>query len=147
MLSAAAGFWQRRRISWILVGILVIAVAFYGLHDTGMILGILAAIVTVIELTHRWRRMRNFIILFFSTFFGLIFLAFLDVEVVKPFVRFFGGPGADTGTGFQVFNHIVSLIMLFFGAAGLFVGFFGAMMLGVFRLAGLRKRHRTEANT
>jgi ABC-type multidrug transport system fused ATPase/permease subunit len=129
-LSALAAFWRKGRISWVLVALLVLSVIFFGLHDVGLILGITAAIVIMIELTHRWRRAWNFIILFFTTFLGIILLSFLDVEVVKPFVRLFGGADAVNETGFQVFNHIVSLSILFFGAAGLIVGFFGALVLG-----------------
>lgn len=146
-LSALAGFWQRNRISLILAAVLVIGVFFFGLHDTGLILGILAAMVILIGLTYRWRRTRNFIILFFSSFFGIILLAFLDEEVVKPFVHLIGGAGAVNGRGFEVFNQIVSLFMLFFGTAGLIVGFFGTIIVGILRLLGLRNKRRTEANT
>jgi hypothetical protein len=145
--SALARFWQRSRVSLIIAAVLVMGVIFFGLHDVGIVLGILMATVLMFELTRRWRRIRNFIILFISSFLGIVFLAFLDVEVVKYFVPLLGGAGAVNGKGFQVFNQIVSLIILFFGTAGLITGFLGTVILGLWRLAGLRKRRKTEANT
>jgi hypothetical protein len=138
---------EQNRIWLILAAVLAIGVVFFGLHDAGIILGILGALVVLFGLTYRWRRISNFIILFFSSFLGIIFLAFLDEMVVRPFVRLLGGPEAVNGTGFEVFNQIISLIMLFFGVAGLFTGFFGTVILAVIRLAGLLNRHKNEADT
>jgi hypothetical protein len=146
-LSALVRFWRRSRISLVLFIFLVIGVVFAGLHDVGIVLGILAGMVIMIELSRRWRRIRNFIILFLASFFGIILLSFLDAGVVKPFVRLLGGTGAVRGTGFEVFNQIISLIILFFGTAGLIAGFFGTIILGILRLVLWRNRHRTEANT
>jgi hypothetical protein len=146
-LSALGRFWHRSRISLLIAAVLIIGVIFAGLHDIGIVLGILAAMVILIELTRRWRRIRNFIILFFASFLGIIYLSFLDEAVVKPFVRLLGGAGAVSGTGFDVFNQIISLIILFFGTAGLITGFLGAIILGVWRLVTLVNRHGTADNT
>lgn len=72
--------------------------------------------------------------MFLISFFGIIFLSFIDVDVVKPAVRFLGGPGAETGSGFVIFNQIVSLVILFFGTAGLVTGFIGTVVLSIWRL-------------
>jgi hypothetical protein len=146
-LSALAGFCQRSRISLIIAAVLAIGVVFFGLHDVGIVLGILAGMVIIIELTRRWRRIRNFIILFFASFFGIVLLSFLDEELVKRFVILIGGAGAVNSQGFDVFNQIISLIILFFGIAGLIIGFFGTIILGVWHLVALIKRGKTEANT
>jgi hypothetical protein len=135
-----AGFWRRSRISLIIAGLLAIGVVFAGLHDTGIVLGILAAMVIVFEIVRRWRRIRNFIILFFASVFGIVFLAFLDEGIVKPVVGFLGGPGAVKSAGFEVFNQIVSLVMLFFGVACLLTGFFGTIVMAAWHLARLRKK-------
>jgi hypothetical protein len=138
--GALAGFWRRSRISLIIAGLLAIGVVFAGLHDVGIVLGILAAMVIVFEMIRHWRRIRNYIILFFASVFGIVFLAFIDEGVVKPIVRFVGGNGAVNSAGFEVFNQIISLIMLFFGVACLLIGFFGTIAMAVWRLARLRKK-------
>jgi hypothetical protein len=145
--AALAGFWRRSRIALIIAGLLAIGVVFAGLHDVGIVLGILAAMVIVFEVTRRWRRIRNYIILFFASILGIIFLAFLDEGMVKPVVRFLGGTGAVNSAGFEVFNQIISLIILFFGVACLLTGVFGTIVLGVWRLARLRKKPAAPAGT
>jgi hypothetical protein len=147
-LSALAGFWQRSRVSLIIAAVLAIGIVFFGLHDVGIVLGILMAMVIMIELTRRWRKTRNFIILFIASFLGIIFLSFLDEQVVKPFVRLVGGDGAVNGKGFDIFNQIISLIILFFGVAGLITGFIGTIVMGIWRLVALVKnKGKTAANT
>jgi hypothetical protein len=144
---ALVRFWQRHRISTVLFIVLVIGVIIAGLHDVGIVMGILAGMVIMIDLSHRWRRIRNFVFLFLTSFFGIIFLSFLDEGVVKPIVSFLAGSGAVNGTGFELFNQIISLAILFFGTAGLITGFFGVFILGVFRLVVWRNTRRTEADT
>jgi accessory gene regulator protein AgrB len=146
-LSALHRFWRKHRISFVLFLLLAVGVVFAGLHDTGIVLGILAAMILIIEMSRRWRRIRNFLILFAASFLGIIFLAFLDEAVVKPMVRFLGGAAAVNGTGFEVFNQIISLIILFFGVAGLITGLLGAFVLVIVRLVMLRNRPKTEART
>ncbi len=145
--SALVRFLHRHRIALVLVVLLVIGVVFAGLHDVGVVLGILAAGVILVEIARGWRRIRNFILLFLGSFFGIIFLSFLDVGVVKPLVRLIGGEGAVSGAGFEVFNQIVSLIVLFFGTAGLITGFLGAVVLGIWRLVNLFNKRGTADNT
>jgi hypothetical protein len=138
---------RRSRISLIIAVVLILGVIIFGLHDVGIVLGILAAIVILVELTRRWRKIRNFIMLFVASFLGMILLSFLDVEVAKPLFRFLGGFGAENGAGFQVFNQVVSLIILFFGVAGLLTGFWGAAILCIWRVVLLIKRRKIESKT
>src|SRR3972149_7161483 len=109
---ALVRFWQRRRISLALFVALVVAVVFLGLHDVGMILAYLATAIIIVELTPRWRKIRNFIILFFASFLGSILLAFLHVEVVSPLVRLLLGAAAIESLGFRIYNDTVSLAMI-----------------------------------
>ena len=146
-LSALAGFWQRSRISLVVAALLVIAVIFIGLHDVGLILGYLATTIIMVELTRRWRKIRNFVILFFASFLGMILLAFLHEEVVSPLVSLFTGADADMSLGFRIFSDVVSLVMIFIGVMGIVIGIAGTIILGILRLVGLKNRHRTEANT
>jgi hypothetical protein len=145
ILSALAGFWRRSRISLIIAAVLVIGVIFIGLRDVGIILGYLATTIVMVELTRRWRRIRNFTILLFASFFGIIFLAFLHEVVVLPLISLLLGAGALDSLGFYIFSDAVSLIILFIGPVGMFIGFLGAIVLGVFRLVSLGKKRKTEA--
>jgi uncharacterized BrkB/YihY/UPF0761 family membrane protein len=146
-IEAQPGFWKRRRISLIIALVLLIGVIIFGLHDIGIVLGILMGMVIMIELARRWRRIKNFIILFFSCVFGIALLSFLDEEVIKPFVLLIGGTGAVDSRGFEIFNQLVSLIILFFGVAGLLTGFFGTIIIGIRRLVNLINKRGREANT
>ena len=144
-LAALAGCWHKSRVSIIIVMLLALGVIIAGLHDVGIVMGILAAAVILVEMTRRWRRTRNFIIMFFASFLGMIFLSFMDIEVVKPLVYFIGGEGAASRTVFEVFNQVISLIILFFGLAGLLTGFFGTIITGTINLVALVKRRKNEA--
>ena len=144
ILSAAGRFWQRGRISLIIAAALVVAIVFVGLHDVGIILGYIAATLIMVEVTRRWRRIRNFIVLFFSSFFGMILLAFLHEEVVAPLIGLVTGAAAQENLGFRIFSDAVSLVILFFGPVGLFIGFIGTVALSVWRLAALVKRRKAS---
>jgi len=146
-LAALAGCWRKSRVSIIIVVLLAFGVIIAGLHDVGIVMGILAAAVILVEMTRRWRRTRNFIIMFAASFLGMIFLSFLDIEVVKPLVYFIGGEGAVSRTVFDVINQVISLIILFFGLAGLLTGFFGTIITGTVNLVTLVKRRKNEVKT
>ena len=146
-LMALAKFWQRRRISLVLIILLIIAVVILGLHDTGMILAYLATAIIMLELTRHWRKIRNFVILLFGSIAGIILLSFLHEVVVEPLVRILLGPGALQSLGFRIFSDGVSLLMIFFGLMGTITGLAGAFILGVLRLVVWRNNRRTEVDT
>jgi hypothetical protein len=146
-LAALARFWQRSRFSLIIAGVLVIVIIFVGLHDLGMVLGYVATIIVMLDLTRRWRKPLNFIILAVASFFVLVFLAFLHEVVVIPLVTYLLGEGALSSPGLRIFSDTVSLIMLFICPMGVFIGFFGALISGVFHLVTLLRRRKTEAKT
>jgi hypothetical protein len=145
--SALVGVWRGSRISIIAVIMLVIGIVFVGLHDVGIVLGYLAATIIMIEITRRWRKIRNFIILIFASFLGMVFLSFLHEAVVIPLIRMLLGAWSLESAGFHIFSDAVSLVILFFGPVGIFVGFAGIAALGFFRLVSSRKKRKTEANT
>ncbi len=147
IVSALGRFWHRSRIALVIFFLLVIGIIFAGLHDTGIVLGILAGLVIMIEISRKWRRIRSFIFMLLISFFGIIFLSFIDVDVVKPAVRFLGGPGAETGSGFEIFNQIVSLVIVFFGTAGLVTGFLGTVILSIWRLISYIDKWGAARNT
>lgn len=146
-LSALGRVWRQGRVSWVLAALLVIGVIFLGLHDTGLILGYLATTIIIVELTHRWRKIRYFIFLFVASFLSAIFLAFLHEEVVSPLVRLFTGAAAVQSRGFRIFSDAVSLAIIFAGVMGVVIGMAGTLILGIIRLVRLRNRGRPEANT
>jgi hypothetical protein len=136
------------RVLLVLFLLLVISVIFVGLDNTvGFGIGFLAATVLAIELTRRWRRIRNFVILFVASFFGSIFLSFLHEEVVYPLAGFIGGLPVVNSTPMNIYHDITSGIILFFGTAGVLVGFFGGIILAVSRLVALVNRKRVPRGT
>ena len=146
-ISALVRFWRKGRISWVLAALLVIGVIFLGLHDAGLILGYLATTIIIVELTHRWRKIRYFVFLLFASFLGAIILAFLHEEVVSPLVSLFTGASAVQSLGFRIFSDAVSLAIIFFGVMGVVIGMAGTIILGILRLLGLRNASKTQANT
>jgi hypothetical protein len=147
-LSALLRLQGKSRVLFVLYGLLVIAIVFIGFDNPpGIILGILAVMMIIIELTRRWRKIRNFVMLFFASFIGVIFLAFLHEEVVTPLVTSLLGDGALNSRGFLIFNQIISLFMLFVGSAGLIVGLSGTVILGIVRLVAWKNRGRTATGT
>jgi len=145
--AALARFWQRTRFSLIIAGVLVIVIIFVGLHDLGIVLGYVATIIVMLDLTRRWRKPLNFIILCVASFLALVLLAFLHEVVVIPLVTFIFGNGALSSPGLRIFSDTVSLIMLFICPMGFLIGFFGALVSGVFQLVTLLQSRKTEADT
>ena len=122
-------------------GVLVVGMVFVGLdNEPGIVLGWAATAVLIAELTRRWRRVRNFLILGFGTFTGTILLAFLHEEVVYPLAGWIGGSAALQSQGLRIFNEVVSLLILFFTPVGIFIGITGAVALLVARLVTLLSR-------
>src|SRR3989304_10126244 len=87
-------FWWGRRVSpggLILFVLLALGAFIYGFdNEIGIILGFLAVGVLLVELTHRWRKIRSFLILMAASFFGAVLLAFIHEEVVYPIVGALG---------------------------------------------------------
>lgn len=122
----------------ILFFLLAVAAAFIGLQSTtGFVVCYLAVTTLTVELTRRWRRIRNFIVLLLVAFLGSVFLAFLHEEVVYPLSGFIGGTVVIESTPMQLYHDIISGIILFFGPVGMLVGFFGSIILAVCRLVNL----------
>lgn len=145
--SAVFRSWQRYHLSLVLAALLIICIVFIGLRDRGMILGYIATTIIMLELTHRWRKIRYFFILSLASFLGSIFLSFLHEVVVSPLVRIMLGAGALNSTGFHIFSDTVSLIIIFIGLMGIVIGIAGMAALGIFRIINLITRDRTAHST
>ena len=133
------------RVLLFLFAVLAICVIFVGLDNpTGIILGWLATATLLAELTRRWRKIRNFLILLFASFIGAIILSFLYMEVALPFAEWIWGIDAPQSTPWRIFHVIISNIILLLTPVGIFVGIVGTIWLVILRLVALRHRARTD---
>ena len=151
-ITERLAFWTRFSTATRLLLGLFLALAFatiiVGLDNpVGIMLGWAGVAALVAELTRRWRRVRNFIILFFVSLFGMLILSFIHEEVVYPLVGIIGGARALESPALDIYSEVTSLVILFFGPVGLFVGFTGGIVLLVMRLAGRRKRRGHTGDT
>jgi hypothetical protein len=147
-LSALIRIPRVTRILLAVFCVLVICVVFIGLDNApGIILGWLATAVLLTELTRRWRKVRNFLILGFASFVGAIFLSFLHEVVVYPLAGIIGGAGALQSRALGVFHEAISLIILFFSPVGIFIGILGAITLVILRLIMLLNKRSVSSNT
>jgi hypothetical protein len=146
-----ASWLKSSRVTRLLLALflaLAICVIFVGLDNaTGIMLGWAATTVLVTELTRRWRRVRSFIILFFASLVGVIILSFLHEEVVYPLAGLIGGTSALQSPALDIYHEVTSLVILFFGPVGMFVGIAGSVILGILRLTGLRNHKHVTGNT
>jgi hypothetical protein len=137
-------------VTRILAGVfilLLIGLVFTGLdNEAGLILGWSAATVLLAELTRRWRRIWNFLILGVSVFAGAIFLAFMHEEVVYPLVNWLGGAGALQSVPMRIFHETVSFIILFFTPTGVAVGLVGAIIMLVVKLMNRKRQADSPKN-
>ena len=99
-----------------------------------MVLGYLATTVLFVAMTYTWRKIRNFIILFFVSLLGIFFLSFLYMEVIYRFAYVIGGVNALQSTFIIVINMIISNVILFAGPVGMLVGIVGSLVLFVRRI-------------
>jgi len=143
-LSALKNSRLATRVLLALFAALAICVIFVGLDNpTGIILGWLATVILLAELTRRWRKISNFLILLFASFIGAIILSFLYMEVALPFAEWIWGINAPQSTPWRIFHVIVTDVILLFTPMGIFVGIVGTILLGILRLVALRKRSRS----
>jgi hypothetical protein len=121
--------------------LLVLVVLVIGLNNiAGLICGNLAFVMLYIVMTRRWWRIRNYIILFFTTVVGIIALSALYVEVIWRIAVAVGGAGVAENTAFRIVDFIINNIILLAGPSGMLVGLVGATALGIIRLSTLRRK-------
>lgn len=129
------------RLLLLLFAALVIGVIFVGLRDPpGYILGYLATAVIFLLAVRGWRSIWSFVILMLASAAGIIFLAFLYVEVISRIAVWFWGPGAPDSLPMRIIEAVIANVMLFGGPVGLVLGFAGALGAAVLRLLRLRGR-------
>jgi|GEM_PF-3028469 len=139
---------RRMRIYVVSFIVLMIAAIFVGLDNpTGIILGWIAVTILGVAMVRRWRRPGYFFILLVVSVFGAILLSGIYVEVAHPLAEWIGGVNVEESTGWRVFHVIISNIILLGTPVGIFIGFFGLIIVSVWRFYDWRKRRRTADST
>jgi len=147
-LAALVRLPKMTRILLAVFCVLVISVVFIGLDNApGIILGWLATAVLITELTRRWRKVRNFLILGFASFAGAILLSFLHEVVVYPLAGIIGGDVALQSRALDVFHEAISLLILFVTPVGIFIGVVGAVVLVILHLIALWSKKSVSSGT
>ena len=85
-------------------------------------------------MTRKWNSIKRFLLLLTLSIIGIIFLSFLYVEVISRIAVFIGGDDALQNTAVRIIEMIITYIILFGGPVGIFFGFAGTVILGIFRL-------------
>jgi len=151
MKAKLVALFRLSRVTRILLALfcgLVISVVFIGLDNApGIILGWLATTALIAELTRRWRKARNFLILGFASFTGAILLSFLHEVIIYPLVGFIGGDAALQSRALDVFHEAISILILFVTPVGIFIGVVGAVVLVILRLIGLWSKRSVSSGT
>ena len=146
-LSALIRRYHGTLALFIMFGALVISVLFVGLDDVpGYILGYLATTVLFFIVTHNWRTVRRFLILFAVSLIGIIFLSFLYVEVICRVAVMVAGVSVLQSPLLGIIEVIITYVILFGGPVGMFFGIVGVITLGIMRLTAMRSRN-SAANT
>lgn len=119
-----------RRVLFAAFFVLLLAMVFVGLRMfVGYVLGGLSSVSLVVALTCRWQRIRNFLYLILFTVLIAIIYSMIHVEVITRIVSAVFGEAAINSTGWQVFNGVISNILLFFVPACGLVGVVGIVVL------------------
>jgi len=128
--------------------ILIFAAILIGLDNpTGIIVGWLAVLVSLVALARRWWTPWYFLILVVGSFLGAIIISFFYMDVALPIARWIGGANADNSNAWRVFHMVISNLILLFVPMSLLFGTVGFVVLGIFRLFRLIRRRYSAHNT
>ncbi len=135
-------------LTWVILGVfivLMIIALIIGIDsDRGVLMGWLANIVLLIEVTRRWRKDWQFLLLAAGAFLGAILLSGLYEAVIYPLVDKIGGAAAVNSSGMSGFHAVVSDFLLLFVPMTFTFGIMGAVTLFIVRLATLRRKKASE---
>jgi hypothetical protein len=120
--------------------VMIIAIIIGIDNDRGILMGWLATTVLLIEISRRWRKEWQFLLLSVGAVVGAIFLSFLHEAVVYPLVERIGGAGALQSRGLEIFHFIITDIILLFTPMGIIIGIIGAITLFFIRLIMLGRK-------
>jgi hypothetical protein len=147
-LQAVLRFRRGNRILLAVFLLLVISVVIIGLDDIpGFILGYVATSTLFLMMTRKWNSIKRFLLLLTLSIIGIIFLSFLYVEVISRIAVFIAGDDALQNTAVRIIETIITYIILFGGPVGMFFGFAGTVILGIFRLLPSNSENSPAGNT
>jgi hypothetical protein len=135
-------------LSYILVGIfivlMIIAVVIGIDTDRGVLVGFLAVIILLMEMTRRWRKEWHFLLLIVGALLLALILSFLHEVVVYPLVEKIGGETALQSKGLEVFHDIITAILTLVPVIAIIYGIIGAVTLFILRLVILCRKKISE---
>ena len=147
-LSTLLRLPRKNRLYLISFVILLLSAILVGLDNpSGIIVGWLAVTVLMVAMVRKWRKPWYFIILFFASLFGAIFLSFLYMVVALPLTQWIGGINATDSTAWRVFHVIISNLILLAVPIGMIFGVMGFLIMGILRLFTLIRRSRATGIT
>jgi hypothetical protein len=135
-------------LSYVLVGVfivlMIIAVVIGIDTDRGVLVGFLAVIILLVEITRRWRKEWQFLLLIVGAIIFSIILSFLHEAVVYPLVEKIGGESALQSKGLEIFHDIVTAILTLVPAMAIIYGIIGAITLFILRMVTLCRKKISE---
>ena len=135
-------------LSYVLVGVfvvLIIIAVIIGIDsDRGVLVGFLGVIILLTEITRRWRKEWQFLVLIAGAFIGAIILSGLYEAVIYPLVDKIGGASAVQSRGLEIFHDIITDILLLVTPMAIIYGIIGALTLSVLRLITICRKKLTE---
>jgi hypothetical protein len=135
-------------LSYVLVGVFIvlmtIAVVIGIDTDRGVLVGFLAVIILLVEITRRWRKEWQFLLLIVGAIIFSIILSFLHEAVVYPLVEKIGGESALQSKGLEIFHDIVTAILTLVPAMAIIYGIIGAITLFILRMVTLCRKKISE---
>lgn len=105
--------------------------------DRGVLVGWLAVIILLTEMTRRWRKEWQFILLIAGAFIGAIILSALHEAVV-------GGDNIPQNWWLNFFHALVTDVVLLFTPMAIIYGLLATITVFVIRLVTLRKKRISE---
>ena len=126
----------------------VITVLIIGLNSIpGLVIGYLATIALFLTVARKWRRIRNFVILFFASFLGIFILSFLYVEVIYRLAVTIGGIPALESTWLSIVHLVISDFILLACPIGMLIGIVGVIVLIILKFLTARSKGSIAGNT
>lgn len=134
--------WKRLpilTISLLALYIILLAISFSIGYDTdrGVLVGWLGIIILLTEITRRWRKEWQFIVLMAGSFLGCILLGGLHELLI-------GTPNIIEGWWANVFHGFIKYIILHFTPMTIIYGILATITLLIIRLVTLRRKKESE---
>ena len=100
----------------------------------GLMAGIIAAMICLIEITRRWRHAWSFLLLAIGTILGAILISGIHVEIIYRLAVYLGGETFLDSLAWHIYSAVIKYGLLFIGPAGIVVGLGGAAVKSILAL-------------